>query len=110
MGVEPPRSRRGRAHRPRALPQGRGQDRDRSVEIPALTDGESEAFGTAKKTEAPVTSADAGATRRIVGYAVGGLGVAAIAVGGAFGIRAIAKSRDSDDLCGDPCASALGLK
>jgi hypothetical protein len=53
----------------------------------------------------PPVDAAAGATktplleRRTVGYVLGGVGVAAIVVGGVFGVRAISKRNDSDAQC-----------
>jgi tetratricopeptide (TPR) repeat protein len=50
-----------------------------------------------------------GNTQRIVSYAVGGAGIVALGIGTFFGIRALSKNSDSDQLCGDPCASQAGL-
>ena len=62
----------------------------------------------------PVDAA-AGATRapllerRTVGYVLGGVGVAAIVVGGVFGARAISKRNDSDAQCPANQCTQLGV-
>ena len=82
------------------------------VKVPALED---------VPAEAPVVQApppptmdvsgprERGNNRKIVSYAVGGAGIAAVAVGAVFGVRALSKNSDSDQLCGNPCASQAGL-
>jgi hypothetical protein len=48
--------------------------------------------------------ADAGRSRRLAGLITGGAGLAALAVGSAFGVRAIARGRDAASHCpGDVC-------
>ena len=84
------------------------------VKVPALEDAPVEA---APVVQAPPPATmdmssparDRSQNRKIISYAVGGAGVAAIAVGAVFGIRALSKKSDSDGLCGNPCASADGL-
>jgi len=46
---------------------------------------------------------------KTVAYAVGGLGVGALVVGGVFGARAISKRHDSDKLCPQEQCSQAGL-
>jgi hypothetical protein len=53
---------------------------------------------------------DPGAVRRTAGYALAGLGVVGIAVGGVFGLHAIARESDSDALCGSTCNDPDGLQ
>jgi len=44
-----------------------------------------------------------------IAYGLGGVGVVSMAVGGIFGLNALAKNDESNALCGNPCASAEGL-
>jgi hypothetical protein len=63
-----------------------------AIEIPVLAD-------------APVTAAvepppsDGGSTRRTVGFVVGGVGVAGVAVGAAFGLMTFSAKSDGDEHC-----------
>ncbi|MET0340336.1 MAG: hypothetical protein ABW252_05010 [Polyangiales bacterium] len=52
-----------------------------------------------------------GKAQRIAGIVMGSAGVALLAVGGGFGIRAIRKNNETKDLCGDdnPCGNAKGV-
>ena len=55
-------------------------------------------------------TADDGSGRRTLGIVLGTVGVVAVGVGGAFGIRAIQKKGERDDLCeGGVCSSQEGI-
>ena len=84
------------------------------VKVPALEDAPVEAPIVTQAPSPPTmdvsgTARDRGNNRKIIGYAVGGAGIAAVAVGAIFGVRALSKNSDSDQLCGNPCASQAGL-
>lgn len=61
----------------------------------------------AEKGSAP--AADAQARRRIVAYALGGVGAGALVVGSVFGLRAISKRNDSDAECPAGQCSQAGV-
>jgi serine/threonine-protein kinase len=61
----------------------------------------------AEKASAPVS--DPLARRRIVAYALGGVGVGALVVGSVFGLRAISKRNDSDAECPAGQCSQAGV-
>lgn len=91
-----------------------GAERDeKTVDVPALADDETAKLVVRPETQAPVKEAPppppASNTQRYIGYGVAGAGVVAVAVGGIFGLRAISKDDESNNLCGDPCASPEGL-
>jgi hypothetical protein len=50
-----------------------------------------------------------GSFRRPIAYGLAGLGVVSLAVGGIFGLNALAKSDESNAICGNPCAAPEGL-
>ena len=84
---------------------------DKKIEVPALEDAP-------VAPPPPVMSGDAGSTQpenrgstqKTIGYALGGVGIIGIGGGAVFGVQAISKSNESDDLCGNPCSNAEGLK
>lgn len=47
------------------------------------------------------TAGTSGATRRTLGFVVGGVGVAGLVVGGVFGLRALSKNDDAKAICAD---------
>ncbi len=49
-------------------------------------------------------------SRKVVGYVVGGVGVAGIAAGAVFGIRAISLNNQVEDACPDPTCTRLDLR
>ena len=61
------------------------------VEVPALADAP-----IANPLEKPASGGD---SKKTVGWIVGGVSLVAIGVGGYFGLRAISKRHQSDDLC-----------
>jgi hypothetical protein len=61
--------------------------------------------GSAARAE----SRNDGSVRRPVAYGLAGLGVASVAVGGIFGVRALSKSDESNSICGNPCSVPEGL-
>jgi hypothetical protein len=60
---------------------------------------------------APVRAEKPGKVQRIVGLVMGSAGVALLAVGGGFGVRALRKNNTTKDLCGDndPCNDQKGV-
>jgi hypothetical protein len=51
---------------------------------------------------------DKGASRRTLGYVIGGVGVAALGAGSVFGVMALVKNKDiTNDCAGDHCPSAV---
>jgi hypothetical protein len=79
---------------------------EETVRVPMLEEDEHPPASAVARSP----SAEPSSARRTAGYAVAGLGVVAVAVGGIFGFQAISKESDSDALCGSPCASAEGLQ
>jgi hypothetical protein len=59
----------------------------------------------------PDTSGSNGTSgKRLAGYVVGGVGVAAVAVGAVFGVEALQKHHDSNATCnGDTCSTQAGV-
>ncbi len=49
-------------------------------------------------------------TKRMLAYVAGGVGIAAVGVGAFFGLRALSKSRDSDDRCQGSLCDPEGLE
>lgn len=77
-----------------------------SVDVPALTpEPQQDSTPPATESAAPVRT-ESSNTQRVVGYVVGGVGVAGLAVGGVFAFRAYDKNQESLDQCkkGDPTA------
>lgn len=96
-----------------------GAEKDeKAVVIHALEDDpEAIAAAEREKEEAARRAAEAqnpgrdGSSQRLVGYILGGVGLAAIGVGSYFGVQALGKNSDSDTLCpSSPCANAEGVK
>ncbi|HWA72598.1 MAG TPA: tetratricopeptide repeat protein [Polyangiaceae bacterium] len=86
-----------------------------TLEIPALEPEPvaavpNSAPPSAAPVAAPASAPAAGGTQRILGYVVGGAGVAGLVVGSIFGARAISKNSDSKDHCRtDTLCSTRGL-
>ncbi len=72
------------------------------LQVPAMVDAPA-VVATAKVTPPPPPPSgdSSGSTLRVVGYAAGGLGIAALGVGAAFGGLTLAKAGEVRDLCGD---------
>jgi hypothetical protein len=82
-------------------------DPPHAIEVPAL---ESNALATAPTSSAAPDSTSESHAGRNWGYAVGGLGIASVAVGSIFGLRAIGKNDDAKSLCRpESCTSAEGI-
>lgn len=75
----------------------------KAVTIPPLRKKEA---GAGAPSEGEETSSS---PRRIAGFVVGGVGVAALGVGAVFGILAIGDKSDADPLCPDKKCSAAGF-
>jgi hypothetical protein len=76
--------------------------------IPAMADAPAAASAAPKAPPPPEDSS--GSTRRVVGYVAGGLGIASLGVGAAFGGLTLAKAAEVQDLCGDaPKCSRAGV-
>ncbi len=81
-------------------------DQARVVEVPVLQSSDAP---LPSKDTAP-ESASVSHAGRNWGYAVGGLGIASVAVGSIFGLRAIGKNDDAKSMCRpESCTSAEGL-
>ena len=86
----------------------------RTIEVPALEEALAPAPAPGPEPEpapapTPTPPADSagGGTQQILGFVVGGLGIAGIAVGAVAGSMAISKRGDSDDECpNDQCTQA----
>lgn len=90
---------------------------NRTVDVPALEDEpvvkETPVTKEPPKNERPASApppGDPGATQRVVGWTVAGVGAVAVGVGAVFGVKAIGDNADAKDAC-DParCTSAEGL-
>lgn len=68
--------------------------------IPAMVNAPA-AASSAPKAPPPPPEDSSGSTRRVVGYVAGGLGIAALGVGGVFGGLTLTKAAEVQDLCGD---------
>lgn len=92
--------------------EGAGQQ---TLEIPALEPEPRVAVSANAPAAAPAAAAPsspvaAPSTQRVVGYVVGGTGVASVVLGSIFGLRAISKNSDSKDYCRtDTLCSSHGL-
>jgi hypothetical protein len=62
-----------------------------------------------KPRPAPEPVDDDGSTQRLIGFVVGGVGIAALGVGGYFGLRAIDKANQSDEHCNGSLCDRAGL-
>jgi hypothetical protein len=82
---------------------------DKKVEIPALEDAPRSHVAASQIGNEPQPE-NRGSTQRTIGYALGGVGIVGIGIGAVFGVQALSKSSESDDLCGNPCSSPEGLK
>lgn len=88
---------------------------NRTIDVPALED-EPVAKETTKETpkaeraNSEPPAGDPGATQRVIGWSVVGVGAVAVGIGAVFGIKAIGDNADAKDAC-DPsrCTSAEGL-
>lgn len=65
--------------------------------------------GAAERPRTEPSSADAPSMRRTAGFVVGAVGVAALGLGGYFGVRALGKRSDSDSACPDGHCTAEGV-
>jgi hypothetical protein len=82
-------------------------DAARTVEVPALAPTPGSVEDPAPTTAGATSESHAG---RTWGYTVGGLGIASVAVGAVFGVRAIGKNDDATALCAPAsCMSAEGI-
>jgi len=85
-------------------------DAPRAIEVPLLEPTKSSS--SSPLLAPPLGSAHAPQSHagRTLGYAIGGLGIASVAVGAYFGLRAIQKNDDAKAQCSPTnCASAEGL-
>ena len=66
---------------------------------------------TTAPTSVPATREDPGATRRTIGYVVGGVGIVGLGVGGVTGFMAMSANSDSKKLCpsAGACSSQAGV-
>jgi hypothetical protein len=80
---------------------------DKKVEIPVLEDAPRTQGAT---QNGGAQSENRGSTQRTIGYALGGIGIVGVGIGAVFGVQALSKASESDDLCGNPCSSPEGLK
>ena len=64
--------------------------------------------GTAT-TQAPAPAPTSFPTRKVAAYALGGLGVGALVIGGVYGVEAISKRQDSDSHCPQNQCSQAGV-
>ena len=77
-----------------------GKDADsKTVEIPALADGEGGAV--AGGGEVSASSGSDGSTQRTIGLVMGGVGIVGVGVGAFFGLSASSKWSDAKDECSD---------
>lgn len=76
-----------------------------TVEVPALADADDASAGTASTSGSTDVAANtsSGGGQRTLGWVVGGVGVASLAVGGFFGLRAISLWGDRNDACVGGC-------
>lgn len=82
---------------------------NQTIDVPRLT--ELPAAPTEPRPKAaPVADVDTGQRQRLVGYVVGGIGVAALGVGSYFGIQAIRKRSQSDDECPNERCTDEGVR
>lgn len=96
-----------------------GEAKQLSVEVPALrplpTPAESGAVSTrgsvAPTAQAPAADNQRGVSRQTWGIIVTSAGLAGLAVAGGFGIRALTKKGERDDLCdGGVCPTQAGIE
>jgi hypothetical protein len=83
----------------------------KSVPVLPLEDAPAATGAAALPEAAPdVTTGSANAGKKVAGFVVGGVGIAALAVGTVFGIEALRKRSDSDATCsGNTCRSQAGV-
>ncbi len=95
-----------------------GSERDdKSIQIHALEDDPEAIAAAEREKQAAAEAAQGGrvvrdgSTQRILGYALAGVGIVGIGVGSFFGVRALGKKSDSDELCPtSPCSNAEGVQ
>jgi hypothetical protein len=83
------------------------------IEIPALTDASSESAADASGGEQPsptTSTASSGSSTRTLGFVVGGVGIASLAVGGFFGLQAYSSWDARNDACQGGCTEAAKAK
>jgi hypothetical protein len=81
----------------------------KAVTIPALEDAPASPIAGFDSSPEPTLS-DHSTGKRVAGFVVGGVGVAALAVGTVFGVEALQKRHDSDASCsGDTCRTQAGV-
>jgi len=90
-----------------------GASTDR-LSVPALKkavneSAEKPAATSSAATEVPTEHATSGSTQRTVGYVVGGAGIAALALGSYFGLKAKSQTQDADQHCDGKYCDATGL-
>jgi hypothetical protein len=90
----------------------RDGDAPRAIEVPLLEPNTPLSSASAPPLSPPLESAHAPQSHsvRTLGYAIGGLGIASVAVGAFFGVRAIEKNDDAKALCAPMnCTNANAL-
>jgi hypothetical protein len=81
----------------------------KAITILALEDAPASAIASPDSSPDPALSSHSNG-KRVAGFVVGGVGVAALAVGTVFGIEALQKRHDSDASCsGDTCRTQAGV-
>jgi hypothetical protein len=81
----------------------------KAVSILALEDAPAPAIAASDSSPEP-TFSDHSTGKRVAGFVVGGVGVAALAVGTVFGVEALQKRHESDASCsGDTCRTQSGV-
>lgn len=80
------------------------------IEIPALSDATSDsAASDASAATSPspaAATASSGSSTRTLGFVVGGVGIASLAVGGYFGLQAYSRWDERNDACKGGCTDA----
>ena len=93
----------------RVMAQVTGTGDARTLTILALEDAPGSAAGDLDSTP-DATFSETSRGKRVAGYVVGAVGLAALGVGTAFGIEALQKRHDSDATCtGNTCTTAAGV-